>query len=55
MSVRKDINEVYTRMYSNVVRSLVIRQIVSITVYQVVVTRASDTTRQAHVPCKQAF
>lgn len=37
MSVREDLNEVYTEMYSNVVRSLMIRQIFSVTVNQEVV------------------
>lgn len=55
MSVRKGLKEVYTGIYSNVVRSLMIRQIFSITVNQEVVMQASDTTRQAHVSCKQAF
>lgn len=56
MSVRKDLNEVYTGMYSNVVRQLNDQtDFFSITVNQEVVMRANDTTRQAHVSCKQAF
>lgn len=51
----KDLQEVWRGMYSNVVRGLTRRQIFSITVNQEVVMRASDTTRQAHVSCKQAF
>lgn len=44
MSLRKELNELYVGMYSNVVRSLMMRQIFSITLNQEVVMWANDTT-----------